>query len=384
MPSWARRPGVADVRGGPPGWSGLQSAPGARPRVPTTMNPEFPDELLSGFLDDELSPSERAQVERHLASHPADRQWIEELRTLRAELQRLPPVTVSPEFTQRVVQAALTAERRRRTATEPAAPAPGKRRWVAIAIGMLGVAATFVLGVWLGSRFAERPQPPRAATAPLADALRSGGLRSAERPPQSPLPEDPIRRVLAAAGGEQVLVLRLRVGPRPLPPAEVDAALSAAGLPLRSASDLASGASRLVPAWRRLVQERLAASSAPSADSAEQLATPGDALWIEAPPGTVESFLRRLGGTASDTLVLEARLAVSSSSTVGDAEAEGEPGQPRGKAAGNALPEGPWVQRLPPSLFPLPREAGRLSQVLPAAREAGTVCRVLLLIERSR
>ena len=40
------------------------------------MTREFPDELLSAFLDGELSPVERDQIERHLAASEADRQAI--------------------------------------------------------------------------------------------------------------------------------------------------------------------------------------------------------------------------------------------------------------------------------------------------------------------
>src|SRR3954454_13894859 len=68
------------------------------------MTREFPDELLSAFLDNELSPAERAQVEQHLAASTADSQLLAELKTLRNEVGSLPPVTVSPGFADRVVR----------------------------------------------------------------------------------------------------------------------------------------------------------------------------------------------------------------------------------------------------------------------------------------
>src|SRR3954469_18421765 len=71
------------------------------------MTREFPDELLSAFLDDELSPAERDQVEKHLATSEADRQLLADLKSLRGDLASLPQAAVSPDFADRVVRAAV-------------------------------------------------------------------------------------------------------------------------------------------------------------------------------------------------------------------------------------------------------------------------------------
>ena len=77
------------------------------------MTREFPDELLSAYLDGELSPADRAQVERHLANNEADRSLLSELQALRSEVAALPPAAISSDFADRVVQAAdrLVAQR---------------------------------------------------------------------------------------------------------------------------------------------------------------------------------------------------------------------------------------------------------------------------------
>lgn len=48
------------------------------------------DELLSAYLDDELTPAERARVDERLASDPAARQLLEELRAVSQEMKSLP------------------------------------------------------------------------------------------------------------------------------------------------------------------------------------------------------------------------------------------------------------------------------------------------------
>src|SRR5580765_1472412 len=76
------------------------------------MTRPFPDELLSAFLDDELDPADREQVEQHLAASEADRLVVAELQRLRGEVASLPPAEVSPDFTDRVLAAALSEAER--------------------------------------------------------------------------------------------------------------------------------------------------------------------------------------------------------------------------------------------------------------------------------
>ena len=84
------------------------------------MTREFPDELLSAFIDDELTPAEREQVEQYLATSESSRKLVAELRSLRGEVGALPMVTVNDAFTDRVLQAAFAAARAEGLSMEPA------------------------------------------------------------------------------------------------------------------------------------------------------------------------------------------------------------------------------------------------------------------------
>ena len=83
------------------------------------MTRPFPDELLSAFLDDELNPADREQVEQHLATSDADRLLVAELQRLRGEVASLPPAEVSSDFTDRVLAAALAEAERSGMAIGP-------------------------------------------------------------------------------------------------------------------------------------------------------------------------------------------------------------------------------------------------------------------------
>jgi anti-sigma factor RsiW len=76
------------------------------------MTRPFPDESLSAFLDDELEPADREQVEQHLAASEADRLLVADLQRLRGDVASLPPARVSDDFTDRVLAAALAEAER--------------------------------------------------------------------------------------------------------------------------------------------------------------------------------------------------------------------------------------------------------------------------------
>lgn len=83
------------------------------------------DELLSAYLDDELSPEERARVEERLATDPAARQLLEQLRALSQAVQGLPRESLGTGFRDSIVRRAEQASRTTKiAATASALPAP--------------------------------------------------------------------------------------------------------------------------------------------------------------------------------------------------------------------------------------------------------------------
>src|SRR5438876_1305393 len=114
------------------------------------MTREFPDELLSAFLDGELTAPERELVEQRLAASESDRQLFAELRTLKSDLASLPKVAVDAGFTDRIVRAALAAQAEPTASVTLAAPTQANkrprriRRWVGIGSAIATTAACAV------------------------------------------------------------------------------------------------------------------------------------------------------------------------------------------------------------------------------------------------
>ena len=73
-------------------------------------NFELDDELLSAYLDGELSADERAAVEARLAADPAARQLLHELRSVSQAVQGLPPKTLGRDLTDEIVRHARDAK----------------------------------------------------------------------------------------------------------------------------------------------------------------------------------------------------------------------------------------------------------------------------------
>jgi hypothetical protein len=80
------------------------------------MNNLPQNELLSAYLDGELTAAEQADVERLLAANPAARQLLDELRALSTALQSLPQQKLGEDLSAQVLR---VAERRMLTAGEP-------------------------------------------------------------------------------------------------------------------------------------------------------------------------------------------------------------------------------------------------------------------------
>ncbi|MGH7136318.1 MAG: anti-sigma factor family protein, partial [Pirellulales bacterium] len=68
--------------------------------------PDFDEELLSAYLDGELPVDERLRVERWLAEQPDSRQLLEELRSIKNSLERLPRDRLPHDFAEHVLRQA--------------------------------------------------------------------------------------------------------------------------------------------------------------------------------------------------------------------------------------------------------------------------------------
>lgn len=81
------------------------------------MNNSWNDELISAYLDGELTADEQAQVEQALATDARLRQMHDDLRAQRQLLQTLPHRKLDAAFAARVMQAAQQAKTKDSTAT---------------------------------------------------------------------------------------------------------------------------------------------------------------------------------------------------------------------------------------------------------------------------
>ena len=108
------------------------------------MNDLPQNELLSAYLDGELTAAEQAEMERLLAANPAARQLLDELRALSATLQALPQEKLGEDLSRQVLRVA-----ERRMLTEGGA---GGRRSLRRAVGACGRSsgASSIGGRWSG------------------------------------------------------------------------------------------------------------------------------------------------------------------------------------------------------------------------------------------
>jgi hypothetical protein len=85
--------------------------------------PELDDELLSAYLDDELSPAERAAVESRLSEDPSAQQLLHQLRSVSEAVQALPQEVVGHDMRESILR---KAEQARESALMPGLRAVGE------------------------------------------------------------------------------------------------------------------------------------------------------------------------------------------------------------------------------------------------------------------
>jgi negative regulator of sigma E activity len=164
------------------------------------MNELPQNELLSAYLDGELTADERARVEQLLAADPAARRVVDEFRAVRGRLQALPKHTVGEDLSERVLRA---AERRMLGQTaaptgEVETPAPPELRpWRSLARRFLtrrslawAAAAAAVALVLVFDDVGQQPavREEKLARAPATPAAAPAGPR--EPPSIRAVPED--------------------------------------------------------------------------------------------------------------------------------------------------------------------------------------------------
>jgi hypothetical protein len=108
------------------------------------MNQKNNDELLSAYLDDELSPAERAAVEQQLETSAEMRRELDELKQLSVLLTSIPPSTAPSTL------AASVFDHVRQKTVQPAAkttpnPPTARKNWTASIAGLLASAAVLLL-----------------------------------------------------------------------------------------------------------------------------------------------------------------------------------------------------------------------------------------------
>jgi len=131
------------------------------------------DELLSAYLDDELAPDERARVEERLASDPAARQTLDQLRAVSRAVQDLPRETIGEDLRQTILQrATLAAAKTSDTGAAPSTPRPTPDE-LAWPTPHLSIGRTMRGWVWAGLA---------VAAALLIMFLQPGGERDADVP----------------------------------------------------------------------------------------------------------------------------------------------------------------------------------------------------------
>jgi hypothetical protein len=175
---------------------------------------EFDDELLSAYVDGELTAAERARVEERLRSDPLAATLVEELRSLSSEIQRLPREPLGLDLRASVL-AEIDQARTDLAAHGPATlPEPPIDRWAGVRRGLvwsaLAIAATIVIAIFqppeqkhAGENVAKAKKAPVMAAPPQEEAEQLARenvaeLRRADQADKSQLAEQSHESLVAA------------------------------------------------------------------------------------------------------------------------------------------------------------------------------------------
>ena len=204
-------------------------------------------ELLSGFVDGELSPEDRSTAEELLAGSRAHRQVHDELLALRTAFASFPRYELPDDFAERVVAAAFEAHADQRavapaTATRQAQPT--LRRWHTALFVAASLAAVLLI-VFLPGWLDRGEQPPIDGLAKHANgdadaenarnSMAEAGVRQ-DKARIAELEEIALAKAEPGAGqqGEYLFVVDVTVSSRGREQAVFEQCLAGVGIPLDS------------------------------------------------------------------------------------------------------------------------------------------------------
>jgi len=253
-------------------------------------------ELLSGLLDEALTPEDRRTVEGHLEGCAECRRELERLRQTVALLHRVVPAHAPVGFVDHVVAAARPRPWYRRAAAAVFLPLSAKLPVEATALVMIALlAAQLYQGTPTLQQAARQPEPasPTGPSEPRARASKElKDVRPGQTPRAAPLREtdrrDLARQEPATRPESQTPASPQPAAPAPAPPQ----APAPAGAPTAPAPPVP-----MVSTAGSGVAAPPAGSPAPALSKAEQLLAQGQAATSRAETESRQATLERAAGT---------------------------------------------------------------------------------------
>lgn len=192
----------------------------------------FNEELITAYLDGELTADEQAQVEQALASDARLRQMHNDLRALRSSLQALPQQTLDASFAERVLRAAQQAQappvdaepevlvkthHGHDTTVRPAQHEP--LAWRVVVWTIAGLAATVVVMLFLPKQTSEvaRHLPGTRESETRVAAPQQAPEQAADSLAKDSVAESP-KRSFAAENAAETAEARIEAPTAPAPP----------------------------------------------------------------------------------------------------------------------------------------------------------------------
>ena len=189
------------------------------------MNRIPDDEMLSAYLDGELSAAERREVERRLETDPAARKLLEQIRTVSGEVRSLAPFRLGDDLSAAVLRQ-IEAAGRETAADNPVVPLPAARdrgRRFLRPRALFWAAATVIVALVV-SRYERSIQPlpqpvaktqpaPTAPSAPPEIGPMPRATELAGTPAKGGVRAQDVGQPAATAAGEPLLVKCFLLGP---------------------------------------------------------------------------------------------------------------------------------------------------------------------------